>query len=392
MVDVTAVGEVRPRRVLTAKRRPARRRAVCQRARSARPRRAWRCCASARRRRPAAGRRPSRRASHRYLRPEPRVRLGRAIAQARAATGRDGFERRAGRCSSAAGRRERMRRRDRRGRVADRAGGARVVGRPRARMRCFAAMSGGDDYELLFAVPRAWRGRLRHARIARRRAGADEDRRADERSRRARVLRARTARARYRLPAEGLRSTCRERRDPEHVPATHARSGGKLVATIGAAWDSCSSTKRRFRDSRVSRRWPNARPPPQPGSRLHFTATAYCKGETTASGVSVRTGIAAADPALLPVGTVVRLDTPDAKLDGIWTVMDTGPAVQGRTIDLYLWSCHDALRFGRRPIQLEVLRLGWNSRQRRSADSIRPEHCELHGRRPNLSASWQLHM
>jgi hypothetical protein len=25
-----------------------------------------------------------------------------------------------------------------------------------------------------------------------------------------------------------------------------------------------------------------------------------------------------------------------------------------------LWSCHEALRFGRRPIQLEVLRLGWN--------------------------------
>ena len=54
--------------------------------------------------------------------------------------------------------------------------------------------------------------------------------------------------------------------------------------------------------------------PPQPGSHLRFTATAYCKGETTASGVGVRTGIAAADPTLLPVGTVVRLDTPDSKL------------------------------------------------------------------------------
>jgi 3D (Asp-Asp-Asp) domain-containing protein len=99
---------------------------------------------------------------------------------------------------------------------------------------------------------------------------------------------------------------------------------------------------------------------PQAGARLRFTATAYCKGQTTASGVGVRTGIAAADPALLPVGTVVRLDTPDSKLNGIWTVMDTGPAVKGRTVDLYMWSCHEALRFGRRSIQLEVLRLGWN--------------------------------
>jgi 3D (Asp-Asp-Asp) domain-containing protein len=99
---------------------------------------------------------------------------------------------------------------------------------------------------------------------------------------------------------------------------------------------------------------------PQPGSKLHFTATAYCKGETTASGVPVRTGIAAADPTLLPVGTVVRLDMPDSRYDGIWTIKDTGPAVQGRIVDLYLWSCHDALRFGRRPIELTVLRLGWN--------------------------------
>jgi hypothetical protein len=29
-------------------------------------------------------------------------------------------------------------------------------------------------------------------------------------------------------------------------------------------------------------------------------------------------------------------------------------------VDLYMWSCHEALRFGRRSIQVEVLRLGWN--------------------------------
>src|SRR5262245_41120018 len=40
---------------------------------------------------------------------------------------------------------------------------------------------------------------------------------------------------------------------------------------------------------------------------LKFSATAYCKGTTTASGVNVRTGIAAADPALLPVGSVIQV-------------------------------------------------------------------------------------
>jgi 3D (Asp-Asp-Asp) domain-containing protein len=99
---------------------------------------------------------------------------------------------------------------------------------------------------------------------------------------------------------------------------------------------------------------------PQAGARLQFSATAYCKGETTASGVGVRTGIAAADPAILPVGSVVRLETPNPRYSGVWTVMDTGPAVRGRSLDLYLWSCKEALEFGRRKIRLTVLRLGWS--------------------------------
>ena len=99
---------------------------------------------------------------------------------------------------------------------------------------------------------------------------------------------------------------------------------------------------------------------PQAGARLQFQATAYCKGETTASGVGVRTGIAAADPAILPVGSVVRLETPNPRYSGVWTVMDTGPAVRGRSVDLYLWSCKEALQFGRRKVRLTVLRLGWS--------------------------------
>ena len=41
---------------------------------------------------------------------------------------------------------------------------------------------------------------------------------------------------------------------------------------------------------------------------------------------------------------------------------DTGPRVQGRHIDIYMWSCYEALGLGRRPVQIEVLRLGWNPR------------------------------
>src|SRR6187402_2535228 len=95
-------------------------------------------------------------------------------------------------------------------------------------------------------------------------------------------------------------------------------------------------------------------------NHLRFSATAYCKGTTTASGVNVRTGIAAADPDLLPVGSVIQVYKLGEKYNGIYTIMDTGPAVQGRQLDVYMWSCNEALQFGRREIAINVLRLGWN--------------------------------
>jgi len=74
----------------------------------------------------------------------------------------------------------------------------------------------------------------------------------------------------------------------------------------------------------------------------------------------VRTGIAASDAAFLPVGSVVNVTTGAAKHNGVYTIMDTGPKVQGRILDIYMWSCHDALAFGRQQIEVTVLRLGWN--------------------------------
>ena len=112
--------------------------------------------------------------------------------------------------------------------------------------------------------------------------------------------------------------------------------------------------------TRVQAVVPGDEPVAQHANHLRFAATAYCKGTTTASGVNVRTGIAAADPDLLPVGSVIQVYRLDERYNGIYTIMDTGPAVQGREIDIYMWSCHEALQFGRRQIALNVLRLGWN--------------------------------
>ena len=99
---------------------------------------------------------------------------------------------------------------------------------------------------------------------------------------------------------------------------------------------------------------------PVASTPLLFTATAYCKGTTTASGIRVRSGIAAADPAILPLGSIINITTPDPKYQGLYTILDTGPAVQRRLVDLYMWSCYEALDFGRQQVELTVLRLGWD--------------------------------
>jgi 3D (Asp-Asp-Asp) domain-containing protein len=140
-------------------------------------------------------------------------------------------------------------------------------------------------------------------------------------------------------------------------------NGRKIVATTTAAVTFALLYEVTTLDSRYAARQAEIREltgAPLPGARLRFTATAYCKGTTTASGVNVRTGIAAADPDLLPVGSVIQVNQLGARYDGIYTIMDTGPRVQGRHIDIYMWSCNEALDLGRRAIDLVVLRLGWN--------------------------------
>ena len=58
----------------------------------------------------------------------------------------------------------------------------------------------------------------------------------------------------------------------------------------------------------------------------------------------------------------IEIDSIEPRYNGIYTIMDTGPRVQGRQVDIYMWSCNEALQFGRRPVRLVVLRLGWNPR------------------------------
>jgi 3D (Asp-Asp-Asp) domain-containing protein len=101
-------------------------------------------------------------------------------------------------------------------------------------------------------------------------------------------------------------------------------------------------------------------PTAPPGRTLQLTATAYCQSGETQSGAKTRTGIVAADPTVLPVGSVLRIDAPRVTLDGIYTVMDTGSKIKGRRIDIYMPDCTQARAFGEQSVKVRVLRRGWN--------------------------------
>jgi 3D (Asp-Asp-Asp) domain-containing protein len=105
---------------------------------------------------------------------------------------------------------------------------------------------------------------------------------------------------------------------------------------------------------------------------MRFEATANSVDGVTAKGTITHEGIVAADPSVLPLGSVIRVSGA-GPYSGKYVVTDTGPAVKGRTIDLYLPSATEAKNFGRKLVTVRVLHWGGNRRngQETSAPSPR---------------------
>ncbi len=87
-------------------------------------------------------------------------------------------------------------------------------------------------------------------------------------------------------------------------------------------------------------------------NRGSFVATAYCLRGRTASGSMVRNGIIAADPRVLRLGTKLNLGA--GAYSGNYTVTDTGGKIKGKKIDIWMASCAEARRFGRRTVSINV--------------------------------------
>jgi len=95
--------------------------------------------------------------------------------------------------------------------------------------------------------------------------------------------------------------------------------------------------------------------------RLTFQATAYSIEGKTASGTAAHEGLVAADPHILPLGSRIRVEDAGA-YSGEYVVKDTGRAIDGHELDIYLASDSEAKKFGKQTVKVLVLQYGDGSR------------------------------
>jgi 3D (Asp-Asp-Asp) domain-containing protein len=102
---------------------------------------------------------------------------------------------------------------------------------------------------------------------------------------------------------------------------------------------------------------------------LIMEATAFARAiAPTAAGTEAHVGTAAADPAVLPLGTRVRINGTTA-YDGTYLVTDTGSAVKGQHIDLYIPSAAEAKQFGIQKVRVQIIRMGAGKQDARKKDT-----------------------
>lgn len=89
-----------------------------------------------------------------------------------------------------------------------------------------------------------------------------------------------------------------------------------------------------------------------------FTATAYSVEGETSSGADTREGrTVAADHGVLPVGTVIEVRGA-GPLSGRYVVQDSGPAVRGSRIDIFVEDVRQAKEFGQTEVEVRVVKMG----------------------------------
>lgn len=89
-------------------------------------------------------------------------------------------------------------------------------------------------------------------------------------------------------------------------------------------------------------------------------ATAYTYGDDggnkTATGIRPYRGVVAVDPNVIPLGTKLYIETSDGRyVYGNAVAADTGGAIKGNRIDIFLESEQECISFGRRTVNVYIV-------------------------------------
>lgn len=82
-------------------------------------------------------------------------------------------------------------------------------------------------------------------------------------------------------------------------------------------------------------------------------------GLTKAGTTPVSGHVIAADPAVLPIGSIVHIDGMGRR-----QVQDTGSAIRGRHVDVFFDDCAEARRWGRQQRAVRILHTPTTNRRR----------------------------
>lgn len=88
-----------------------------------------------------------------------------------------------------------------------------------------------------------------------------------------------------------------------------------------------------------------------------YIATAYSVSGKTASGEYTQRHIVAADPDILPIGSIIKIKHA-GRYSGEYVVADTGEKIVGRKLDIYIPSTAACKKFGKKRVSVKVIQLG----------------------------------
>lgn len=91
---------------------------------------------------------------------------------------------------------------------------------------------------------------------------------------------------------------------------------------------------------------------------IRCMASAYSvQGETRDGDTTKRRLTAAADPAVIPLGSSVQISGAGA-YSGVYEVTDTGRKIKGNAIDIFIPNLAAAKKFGKKRVTVTILKTG----------------------------------